>query len=98
MIEAVDRLISLIRGSGRVLLTGPEGPDGDSLGACLALQRILAVAAPQVEVTVVGDPGNRYAFLPGAGGMTADAQAPEADGVVILDGDRRRLLAPVEAR
>lgn len=98
MLPEVEHLLSLVRGSARVLLTGPEGPDGDSIGACLALQRILRTAAPGVEVVVVGVPGHRYAFLPGAGAMVPDTDAPEADGVVILDGDLRRLLPPVRAR
>lgn len=92
---AADLLLARVRASTRIVLTGPEGPDGDSIGACLALQRVLAVAAPGVEVVVVGDPGHRYRFLPGAPAMVPDADAPRAEGVVILDGDRRRLPAPV---
>ncbi len=95
--DADTRLLAAIRGSRRVLLTGPEGPDGDSIGACLALQRILAVVAPQVEVQVAGDPGYRYLFLPGAAGMVRDDLVQEADGIVILDGDRRRVPAPIAA-
>jgi phosphoesterase RecJ-like protein len=97
MLDAAAQLLRNVRTSGRVVLTGPEGPDGDSIGACLALQRLLGVVAPEVEVVVAGDPGYRYAFLPGAAGMVADASVPEADGVVILDGDRRRLPAPITA-
>lgn len=95
VLSATTRLLDAVRGSRRVLLTGPEGPDGDSIGACLALQRLLAVAAPGVEVMVAGDPGYRYRFLPGAPEMVPDARVPEVDGVVILDGDRRRLPARV---
>ena len=93
--DAAARLLHMVRGSARVVLTGPEGPDGDSIGACLALQRMLAVVAPAVQVTVAGDPGYRYGFLPGADGMVADADVADAEGVVILDGDRRRLPTPI---
>ncbi len=79
-------------GSGRsVLLTGPADPDGDSIGACLALAsalRELGVSA----VTVSGTPGDRYAWLPGADEMVPDADHTVVfDVVVVLDGDRHRL-------
>ncbi|MFZ5476453.1 MAG: DHH family phosphoesterase [Myxococcota bacterium] len=73
------------------MLTGPEGPDGDSIGACLALRRLLHVRAPGVRVDVAGSPGHRYAWLPDAAAMLPDAQVGAYDGVVVLDGDRRRL-------
>lgn len=98
MLDTFDQLRSLVRTSRTVVLTGPEGPDGDSIGACLALQRVLAVATPGVEVVVAGTPPHRYRFLPGAEGMVADEALPEADGVVVLDGDRRRLLPGAAAR
>ncbi|MDP2312682.1 MAG: DHH family phosphoesterase [Pseudomonadota bacterium] len=89
------KLLEQVRGSTTVLLTGPEGPDGDSLGACLALQRLLAVRAPGVRVDVAGLPGHRYAWLPGADRMVPDDAVGAYDGVVVLDGDRKRLCAEV---
>jgi len=97
MSSPAESLLEHVRASRRVLLTGPEGPDGDSIGACLALQRLLAWAAPGVRVDVAGDPGARYGFLPGAEQMVPDPQVGHADGVVVMDGDRRRLPAPVAA-
>lgn len=76
-----------------VLLTGPASPDGDSLGACLALARALAGRGPRIAVA--GEPGWRYVDLPGADRMTADPPGPWHT-VVILDGDRHRLSAPIE--
>jgi phosphoesterase RecJ-like protein len=87
-------LLEHVRGSRRVLLTGPEGPDGDSIGACLALRRVLAAAAPDVRVDVAGTPSHRYAWLPDAATMIPDAKIGASsayDGVIVLDGDRRRL-------
>lgn len=87
-------LVSALRGCARVLLTGPTAPDGDSIGACLALQRVLE--APGREVDVAGDPGFRYRFLPGAAHMVPDdAVTPGYEAVVVLDGDRHRLTRPV---
>jgi bifunctional oligoribonuclease and PAP phosphatase NrnA len=79
----------------RVLLTGPVAPDGDSIGACLALQRILVSRGVQVDVA--GTASYRYDWLPGAPHMVPDDQIlPIYDGVVVLDGDRHRLTAPVQ--
>lgn len=86
-----DSLLAHVRTSRTVLLTGPEGPDGDSIGASLALQRALAVVTPEVRVDVAGVPGFRYAWMPGADRMIADDQVGDYDGVVVLDGDRGRL-------
>lgn len=87
-------LLDALRDARRVLLTGPVGPDGDSIGACLALQRVLE--AREIEVLVVGSPGPRYAWMPGAERMVADA--PDGwPAVVVLDGDRHR-LTPTVAR
>jgi bifunctional oligoribonuclease and PAP phosphatase NrnA len=80
-----------------VLVTGPANPDGDSIGACLALARALAGRGP--AVAVAGEPGWRYAWLPGADAMRADPPAPRGSAwsvVVVLDGDRHRLSAPME--
>lgn len=93
---AADLLLR-VRGSARVVLTGPEGPDGDSIGACLGLRRVLRSLAPGVVVDVVGRPGSRYAFLPDAAEMMPNSRAAGADGVVVLDGDCNRLPVEVKA-
>jgi bifunctional oligoribonuclease and PAP phosphatase NrnA len=91
------RVLSALRDGGKVLLTGPVGPDGDSIGACLALQRVLE--AEGIEVVVAGVPPARYAWLPGADRMVPDDQLPDAFGAVaVLDGDRHRLTPEVERR
>ena len=80
----------------RVLLTGPLDPDGDSLGACLALARGLT-ALGVAEVQVAGTPAFRYQWMPGASSMVPDdAIAGPYDVAVVLDGDRRRLPATVD--
>lgn len=88
-------LLERVRTSRSVLLTGPEGPDGDSIGACLALRGILRAAAPSVHVEVAGAASHRYAWLPGADTLVSDARVSRYDGVIVLDGDRRRLPAEV---
>ncbi len=85
-------LLSALDGQRRVLLTGPTGPDGDSVGACLALRRLLRDRG--VDASVTGAPGYRYAWMPDASEMLSDRAVRDHpwDAVVILDGDRHRLL------
>ncbi len=80
----------------RVLLTGPSRPDGDSIGACLALQRVLE--ARGVECAVAGEPTYRYAWMPRADEMLSDAAvSTDWPAVIVLDGDRHRLTPAAEA-
>jgi len=88
--QAARELLAALCTCERVLLTGPVEPDGDSLGACLALQRVLQFRGIRSEVA--GAAGYRYAWMPGADQLVADELvAPHYDGVVVLDGDRHRL-------
>lgn len=91
------KLHTLATGSRRVLLTGPLDPDGDSIGACLALARVLRDLGVE-RVDVAGTPSFRYAWMPGAEAMIPDeAIAGPYDLAVVMDGDRRRLAPTVEA-
>jgi phosphoesterase RecJ-like protein len=93
--SAADTMFEAVSGAGRVLLTGPVGPDGDSIGACLALAAVLRDKG--VDVTVAGKIPPRYAWMPGASSIVPDEQlAGTFDAVVILDGDRFRLEPPTE--
>ena len=90
--EMLDALV----GARRVLLTGPSRPDGDSIGACLALQRVLE--AHGVSCAVAGEPTYRYGWMPRADEMLSDAQVgSDWPAVVVLDGDRHRLTPAIEA-
>lgn len=85
-----------LQGHSRVLLTGPIDSDGDSLGASLALARLLR--ARGFSVDVAGEASYRYQGLPGVEELLTDeAVEPCYDAVVILDGDRHRLLPKTNA-
>lgn len=86
----------LIEGAERILLTGPEDPDGDSIGACLALQRAI-VKMTGAQVDVAGAASFRYAWMPGADEMLTDTHVVGPyDLAVVLDGDKTRLSPAVD--
>jgi len=99
-LRSAEQLLDAALRAPSVLLTGPVGADGDSLGASLALERVLSDAGVSVHVT--GQVGERYAFLPRAERLLTDeqvatrAQTEPWHTVVVLDGDRQRLLPGVE--
>jgi phosphoesterase RecJ-like protein len=71
-------------------------PDGDSIGACLALARAIGHLC-DARVDIAGDIPYRYDWMPGADRIIADDKVrTDYDIVVVLDGDCRRLPAPVE--
>ena len=89
-------LREVVQTANSVLLTGPIGPDGDSIGACLALALGIAHIC-DTPVTVAGRVAHRYASLPGVSSMVPDERIqPGFDVVLVLDGDRHRLEPQVE--
>lgn len=93
----VHKLREVLTGAGSILLTGPMDPDGDSIGACMALGRAVQ-ALCSAKVTIAGTANYRYDWMPGAAGMVPDSDVrPEFDVVVVMDGDKTRLNPEVEA-
>ncbi|MDP6931541.1 MAG: DHH family phosphoesterase [Myxococcota bacterium] len=83
-------------GARRVLLTGPIDPDGDSLGACLAIGRALRILG-QDGIEVAGEVPYRYGWMPGADGLVSNEDVgADYDVVIVMDGDRHRLHPRIE--
>lgn len=96
--HSVRALRAACASAPRVLLTGPIYPDGDSIGACLALARGIQHCWPDHQVDIAGDISFRYTWMPGADKIRPDAWFTDAepyDLAIVLDGDRRRLTAPI---
>ncbi|NBX93607.1 MAG: hypothetical protein EB078_01990 [Proteobacteria bacterium] len=64
----IQRLEKALKNAQRVLITAPGAADGDSIGAQLALRRMILQRFPQTQVFVVNDEAlpPRYLFLPDA--------------------------------
>ncbi len=95
--EGLSQLYSAIQGAGSILFTGPMDPDGDSIGACLALCRA-AEGFSKATLHVAGEANYRYAWMPHANTLLSDSQLlAHYDLVVVMDGDRTRLTKTVTA-
>jgi bifunctional oligoribonuclease and PAP phosphatase NrnA len=64
--KELAEIVKILGVSKRVLITAPGTADGDSIGAQLALRKMLLTAFPHLEVRVVNDEPlpERYHFLP----------------------------------
>ena len=95
MPEPIAALREALKAADTVLLTGPMDPDGDSIGACLALARATGLFS-DATVHVAGEANYRYSWMPDAESLRNDAQLSDAyDMVVVMDGDRGRLTPRV---
>jgi phosphoesterase RecJ-like protein len=89
------KLRELAENARRVLLTGPTGADGDSIGATLALARGIRALGVQ-EVLVAANTPLRYRWMQDAERIVPNAKVQGSfDLVIVMDGDRHRLAPKV---
>jgi phosphoesterase RecJ-like protein len=81
-----DAVVDRIRSARRVLAVSHENPDGDTIGAALAVARLVEAAGGTADPVCTDPIPALYAFLPGVERFRTD---PDPDGtydlVVILD-------------
>ena len=93
--NASTLLYEAIKSASSVLFTGPMDPDGDSLGACLALARA-ASGFSDATLHVAGEANYRYDWMPESETLLDDdGLRDHYDLVVVMDGDRKRLTRRV---
>lgn len=94
MKQNIAHLLQLCSGAKTILLTGPIFPDGDSIGACLALRELLTnKTIAQIDLT--GKITFHYQWMHNIELFKPDTHLQDSyDIAIILDGDRNRL--PVE--
>jgi phosphoesterase RecJ-like protein len=67
-----DRVVDRIRGARCVLAVGHENPDADTLGASLAVARIVEAHGGSADVVCTDPAPPLYDFLPGIEGVLSD--------------------------
>ena len=81
----ISEAVAFLREHTDFLLIAHVSPDGDTLGACLALQKLLTQLGKRSRV-ISDDPVPRlYAFLPGAEGVLPGDADVDAEAVVAVD-------------
>jgi len=100
MNEEVQRIVAYIGQAQRVLLMGHVDPDGDAIGAVLALGETLRRLGKEVVLAVPNAPQRKYDFMPGVSALTTEP-AGVFDLFISLDASDpqrlRHLYALVEA-
>lgn len=92
--EELKQLETELKNAKRVLITAPGAADGDSIGAQLALRRMLLHRYSHLEVRIVNDEmlPNRYLFLPDCEfaetpeKFWASGSSPKFDVAICVDG------------
>lgn len=100
----LEQWISMMARAARILITSPGAADGDSIGAQLALRRMILQRFPKVSALIVNDEPLpvRYQFLPEAEcvhtpeSFLASGESSEFDVAIIVDGgiDRAGRVRP----
>lgn len=63
MKKTFEKIVDLIKGSRRILITSHRNPDGDSIGSLLALDGFLQKFEKPIKIINQGPLPHRYAFL-----------------------------------
>lgn len=90
-----------LRRTGRFLLTGHENPDGDCLGAQVALYHLLRALGKEVAIVNPDPLGKSHAFLQKHtpfGHARATEPLPAFDAAVLLDCSQLSRLGPLGPR
>jgi len=81
-----DEVVDRVRSARAVLAVGHENPDADTLGASLAIARIVTTLGGRADVVVSDAPPPLYDFLPGIEAVRTDPR-PDADYDLIVISD-----------
>jgi len=92
-------LLELLRRGQRFVLSGHVRPDGDCLGAQLALAHVLEGLGKQVWIINPDQPEGRYAYLGERArfGAWSGGELPVHDVAVLLDFSDPKRLGPLQA-
>ena len=80
-----ESLVDLLRGARRLWITPHERPDGDALGAALALQAILEQRGAKVAVISADAPAAVYDVIPSIGRVAHKAPPWQPDAAILVD-------------
>ncbi|MDP8221894.1 MAG: bifunctional oligoribonuclease/PAP phosphatase NrnA [Candidatus Lernaella stagnicola] len=97
MINQRNELLAMIRDGESFFVTCHENPDGDAVGAALALALALRSQGKQAVVYNVDEMPNYLTWLPGADLLVQEANPADFDTICILDCGASHRVGPQKA-
>src|SRR5262245_64570626 len=79
-----EGLVATLRGAACVLSVSHENPDADTLGAALAMRRVIAEIGGQAQTVCTDTPPELYDFLPGIDSVRTDPEPGAGYDLVLL--------------
>jgi len=88
----MEKAIDFLRGHRSFIITAHKNPEGDAIGSCLGLARILNDLGAEAHVVILDKVPPNTLFLPGADRILSRLDAlPRVEAAIYLDcGDRDR--------
>jgi phosphoesterase RecJ-like protein len=92
--QPIERLDQLIRNADQILVAAHKNPDGDAIGAILAMSRMLDLMGLRHTVYCPEGVPSKLRFLHGAGNVTGDLAGGRFDLTLLFDTAEAGLLPP----
>lgn len=90
-IQELKKIDELIKKSSRILIIPHKSPDGDTIGASLAMYQVLTQMGKNVEVICYDTPPQEFAFLPNVEKVRKTELILNYDAYFILDAGATHL-------
>lgn len=84
-----QQVVEKLKTAERILITAHQDPDGDALGSCLGLQRVLAKLGKQVTVAIAGQIDRNLKFLPEVDKVANQIEA-EPEFMIVLNEEQSK--------
>ena len=93
-VQPIERLDELIRNADRIMVAAHKNPDGDAIGAILAMSRILDLMALRHTVYCPDGVPRKLRFLHGATSVRGNVEGERFDLTLLFDTADATLLPP----
>jgi phosphoesterase RecJ-like protein len=94
-----DAVVSAVAGARNALIVSHENPDADTLGASLAVARLVEAGGGRASSVCTDPPPPLYGFLPGIGAVRTDPAPDQTyDLLVVVDCGTLDRVGPIRHR
>ena len=89
--DELQKIDALIKNNNRFLIIPHKAPDGDTIGAALAMFQVLLKMEKEVEIVCADPPSDEFSFLPEIEKIKVDEPSLNYDAYLILDAGATHL-------